>query len=72
MLFVSSGFLETEGLSLTVLINRRGSREQGNETATTPNEVTVVGMTNGWKPHYRYKIRGRGSCCGVKAKLQAG
>lgn len=29
MLFVSSGFLETEGLLLTVLINRGGSKDTG-------------------------------------------
>lgn len=52
MLFVSSGFLETDGLSLTVLINRGGSRELwGNDTATTPAEVTAVVMTDDWTPH---------------------
>lgn len=56
ILFVSSGFLETEGLLLTILINKGGSRgTEGNHPATTPTEVTVVVMTGDCRPQERFK-----------------
>jgi hypothetical protein len=51
MLFVSSGFLETEGFLLTLPIERAAKTLGGNQPATTPTEITVVAMTSHRRPH---------------------
>lgn len=73
MLFVSSGFLETEGLFVTVVVNRGGSKDTGgNDPAATPTEVTVEVMTGHWKPHYRFENMEYGAVLRLKTNWQTG
>lgn len=51
ILFVSSGFLETEGPFLTALINRSHKDTGRNDTATPLTEVTVGVTTDDCRPH---------------------